>query len=119
MRRVKKKIFQSCHHPLNAQKRIIISLEDFRWSRQPLALQMILTDEGLLHMVKCSICSAVRGRVVIMGPKFDTVKKHVKRIELYAVRRLTTVLQQIKFGIMKTCMSLILLISMLWIFPIW
>jgi hypothetical protein len=64
--------------------------------------EMILTDEGLLHMVKCSICSAVRGRTVIMGPKFDTVKRHAKRIchvkntELYAARRPTTVLQQIQ-----------------------
>jgi hypothetical protein len=64
--------------------------------------EMILTNEGLLHMVKCSICSAVRGRALIIGPKFDTVNRHTKRIghlkntELYAVRRPTTVLQQIQ-----------------------
>jgi hypothetical protein len=64
--------------------------------------EMILTDEGLLHMVKCSICSAVKGRAVIMGPKFDIVKRHAKRVghlkntELYASRRPTTVLQQIQ-----------------------
>jgi hypothetical protein len=64
--------------------------------------EMILTDEGLLHMVKCSICSVVRGRVVIIGPKFDTIKRHakcighLKNIELYAARRPTSILQQIQ-----------------------
>jgi hypothetical protein len=44
----------------------------------------------------------VRGRAVIMNPKFGAVKRHAKRIchvkntELYAARRPTTVLQQIQ-----------------------
>jgi hypothetical protein len=72
------------------------------WSATCPWSEMILTDEGLLHIVKCSICSAVRGRPIIMGPKFDTVKRHGKRVchlknvELYAARRPTTVLQQIQ-----------------------
>jgi hypothetical protein len=53
-------------------------------------------------MVKCNICIAVRGHLVIMGPKWDTVRRHGKRIchlkntELFAQRRPTTVLQQIQ-----------------------
>jgi hypothetical protein len=64
--------------------------------------EMLLTREGLLHMVKCGICTAVRGHPIIMGPKWDTVRRHAKRIchvkntELYAQRRPTTVLQQIQ-----------------------
>jgi hypothetical protein len=64
--------------------------------------EMILSDDGLLHMVKCSVCSSVRGRAMIMGPKFDTVKRHGKQIclikntELYAARRPITMLQQIQ-----------------------
>jgi hypothetical protein len=63
---------------------------------------MILTWEGLLHMVKCSICTAVRGHPIIMGPKWDTVQRHGKRVchvkntELYAQRRPTTMLEQIQ-----------------------
>jgi hypothetical protein len=69
------------------------------WSAKAPWSEMILTREGLLHMVKCTICSAMRGYPVIMGPKWDTVRRHGKRIchvkntELYVQRRPTTVLQ--------------------------
>jgi hypothetical protein len=63
---------------------------------------MILISDGLLHMVKCSICSVVRGRAVIMGPKWDTVRRygkrlcHLKNTKIYASRWPTTVLQQMQ-----------------------
>jgi hypothetical protein len=41
------------------------------WSTKAPWNEMILTHEGLLHMVKCSIYSTVRGHPVIMGPKWD------------------------------------------------
>jgi hypothetical protein len=72
------------------------------WSAKASWNEMILTSDGLLHMVKCSICSTVRGRAVIMGPKWDTVRRHGKRVchlkntEIYASRRPTTVLQQMQ-----------------------
>jgi hypothetical protein len=71
------------------------------WSAKAPWNEMILTREVLLHMVKCSICTAVRGHPIIIGPKWDTVQRHGKRVchvkntELYAQRRPTTVLQQI------------------------
>jgi hypothetical protein len=73
-----------------------------KWSAKAPWSEMILTREGLFHMVKCSICSTVRGHLVIMGPKWDIVQRHMKRIchvkntKLYAQRRPTTVLQQIQ-----------------------
>jgi hypothetical protein len=72
------------------------------WSAKCPWSEMILSRDGLLHMVKCSICTVVRGRPVIMGPKWDTIWHHGKRkcylknTELYAVRRPTSVLQQIQ-----------------------
>jgi hypothetical protein len=72
------------------------------WSAKAPWSEMILTSDGLLHMVKCNICSTVRGRAVIMGPKWDTVRRHskcvchLKNTEIYATRRPTTVLQQMQ-----------------------
>jgi hypothetical protein len=72
------------------------------WSARAPWTEMILTADGLLHMVKCTICSTVRGKPVIMGPKWDTINRHSRRIchvkntELYATRRPSTVLQQIQ-----------------------
>jgi hypothetical protein len=62
---------------------------------------MILSDEDLSHMVKCTIYLVVRGRAMIMGPKFDIIKRlaklicHLKNTELYVARKPITVLQQI------------------------
>jgi hypothetical protein len=72
------------------------------WSARTPWTEMILTADGLLHMVKCTICSAVRGRPMIMGPKWDTINRHSRRIchiknmELYDARRPSIVLQQIQ-----------------------
>jgi hypothetical protein len=72
------------------------------WSAKAPWSEMILTREGFLHMVKCSICTAMRGHPIIMGPKWDTVQRHGKRVchvkntEFYAQRRPTTVLEQIQ-----------------------
>jgi hypothetical protein len=72
------------------------------WAMKAPWSEMILTSDGLLHMVKCSICSAVRDRPVIMGPKWDTVRRqrhrrcHLKNAEVYASKRPTTVLQQMQ-----------------------
>jgi hypothetical protein len=72
------------------------------WSAKAPWSEMILTRDGLLHMVKCSVCTSVRGHPVIMMPKWDTVRRHgfrichVKNTELYAQRRPTSVLAQIR-----------------------
>jgi hypothetical protein len=72
------------------------------WSAKVPWSEMILSQEGLLHMVKCSICTTMRGRPIIMGPKWDMVRRHatrkchLKNTELYATRRPTSVLQQIQ-----------------------
>jgi hypothetical protein len=72
------------------------------WSAKCPWSEMILSHDGLLHMVKCSICTTVRGKPVIMGPKWDTIwrhgkrKCHLKNTKLYAARRPTSVLQQIQ-----------------------
>jgi hypothetical protein len=68
------------------------------WSAKAPWSEMILTADGILHMVKCIICSTVKGRPMIMAPKWDTIRRHSKRIchlkntKLYATRRPTTVL---------------------------
>jgi hypothetical protein len=60
------------------------------WSAKAPWSEMILTRDGLLHIVKCSVCTSVRGHPVIMMPKWDTVRRHgfrichVKNTELYA-----------------------------------
>ena len=64
--------------------------------------EMILISDGLLHMVKCNICSIVQGRTVIMGPKWDTIRRHSKHVchlkntKIYASRRPTTMLHQMQ-----------------------
>jgi hypothetical protein len=72
------------------------------WSAKAPWNEMVLTQVGFLHMVKCSVCTSVKGHLVIMHPKWDTVRRHALRIchvkndELYAQRHPTSVLDQIR-----------------------
>jgi hypothetical protein len=72
------------------------------WSTKCPWSEMVLSHDGLLHMVKCSICTAVRGRPVIFAPKWDTTwrhgkrKSHLRNTELYAARGPTFVLEQVQ-----------------------
>jgi hypothetical protein len=39
---------------------------------------MVCGDRNtIMHRVKCIICSLVKGKPVTMGPKSDTLEKHV------------------------------------------
>ncbi len=40
---------------------------------------MLKNEFGEVHMVKCIVCSFVKGKDVIMGPKFDTLEKHARK----------------------------------------
>jgi hypothetical protein len=63
--------------------------------------EAILKPDGMLHMVRCIICSHGR-KECIMAPKWDTLSKHgmreshKKNALLYASRQPTTILEQIQ-----------------------
>jgi hypothetical protein len=40
---------------------------------------MLKIDYGEIHCVKCIVCSTMKGKDVILGPKFDTLEKHAKK----------------------------------------
>lgn len=40
---------------------------------------MLKSEFGEVYMVKCILCSFVKGKDVIMGPKFDTLAKHARK----------------------------------------
>ena len=62
----------------------------------------ILRDDGLLHLVKCTICSTIGRKICVMAPKWDTLKRHglrkchVKNSMLFAARRPTSIMDQIQ-----------------------
>jgi hypothetical protein len=46
------------------------------WSAKLPWAEGILTDDGILHMVRCRVCSAVGKKPCVMAPKSDTLFKH-------------------------------------------
>jgi len=42
-------------------------------------IEMLKSEFGEIHMVKCIVCYFVKGKDVIMGPKFDTLAKHARK----------------------------------------
>jgi hypothetical protein len=41
--------------------------------------KMVKSEFGEVHMVKCIVCSFLKGKDVIMGPTFDTFEKHATK----------------------------------------
>ena len=72
------------------------------WAAKAPWSEAVLRSDGLLHFVKCSICSAVGKKDCLMNPKWDTISRHglrkchTKNQMLYASRRPATVLDQIQ-----------------------
>lgn len=72
------------------------------WAAKAPWSEGVLKEDGLLHAVKCTICTAVGRKPCLMGPKWDTIQRHGKRkcheknALLYAARRPTSVLEQIQ-----------------------
>ena len=46
------------------------------WSAKLPWAEGILTDDGILHLVRCRVCSAVGKKPCVMAPKSDTLFKH-------------------------------------------
>jgi hypothetical protein len=44
--------------------------------------KMLKSEFGEVHMVKCIVCSFVKGKDVIIGPKFDTFEKHARKAKV-------------------------------------
>jgi hypothetical protein len=42
---------------------------------------MLKSEFGEVHMVKCIVCSFVKGKDVIMGLKFDILEKHARKVK--------------------------------------
>jgi hypothetical protein len=40
---------------------------------------MLKSDYGEIHRVKCIVYSIMKGKDVILGPKFDTLEKHARK----------------------------------------
>jgi hypothetical protein len=72
------------------------------WSTKAPWSEMILIQDGLLHMIDCSTCSAIKGHPVIMGSKWDTVRDHglkichAKNTKLFAQRCPTSIWTKFK-----------------------
>ena len=72
------------------------------WAAKAPWSEGIFRDDGLLHLVKCTICSVVGRKTCVMAPKWDTLKRHglrkchVKNSVLFATRRPTSVMDQIQ-----------------------
>ena len=64
--------------------------------------KVVLREDELLHVIKCTICSAVGLKPCVMAPKWDTIschtnrKCHQKNSLLYVARHPTSVLDQIQ-----------------------
>ncbi len=43
---------------------------------------MLKSDLGNINHVKCIVCIIVKGKDVILGPKFDTLNKHEGRTKV-------------------------------------
>ena len=62
----------------------------------------ILKEDGLLHLVKCTIYSIVGHKIYVMAMKWDTLKRHglrkchVKNSVLFVVQQPTSVMDQIQ-----------------------
>lgn len=48
----------------------------FEWAAKLPWAEGILSSDGVLHMVKCKVCSAFDRKACIMAPKLDTLFKH-------------------------------------------
>ena len=49
------------------------------WAARLLWAKLYRGGDGLYEFVKCLVCSTVEGRVKILGPKWDTLKKHGRK----------------------------------------
>ena len=73
-----------------------------KWATKAPWSEGILREDGLLHLVKCMICSTVGRKICVMAPKWDTLKRHglrkchVKNFVLFATRQPTSVMDQIQ-----------------------
>jgi hypothetical protein len=72
------------------------------WAAKAPWSEGVLRSDGLLHLVKCTICSTVGKKPCLMAPKWDTISRHglrkchAKNQLLYASRRPSTVLDLIQ-----------------------
>ncbi len=72
------------------------------WAAKAPWSEGVLRSDGLLHLVKCTICSTVGRKPCLMAPKWDTISRHglrkchAKNQLLYASRRPSTVLDLIQ-----------------------
>jgi hypothetical protein len=63
---------------------------------------MLKSDYGEIHHVKCIVCSTMKGKDVILGPKFDTLEKHVRKTK--AIRNMPHLgKKQREFYVNKKC----------------
>jgi hypothetical protein len=46
-------------------------------------VEMLKIDYGEIHRVKCIVCSTMKGKDVILGPKFDTLEKHARKLRQF------------------------------------
>ncbi len=51
------------------------------WATQFMWTKMLKSEFGEVHMVKCIVCSFVKGKDVIMGLKFDILEKHARKVK--------------------------------------
>jgi hypothetical protein len=49
------------------------------WATQLPWPEMLRSEIGKVHCVKCKVCSFVKGKDVILRPKVDTLEKHVRK----------------------------------------
>ena len=60
----------------------------------------MLADDGLLHQVRCLVCSGIGKKDFLMMPKRSTLEKHdqssmhKQNLSIFAAKRPTSVLQQ-------------------------
>lgn len=70
------------------------------WAAKCPWAEMVLAPDGVLHMVRCRVCTEMGKKPYVMGPKLYTLQTHEKRAKhkrnmvLFAGKRPTTVLQQ-------------------------
>jgi hypothetical protein len=71
------------------------------WSAELPWAEMVLANDGRLHMVRCRVCTDMGKKPHVMGPKWHTLlshdrrTKHKKKMLLYASRRPTSVLEHV------------------------
>lgn len=71
-----------------------------RVAKEP-SSEAILAEDGVMHLVRCKPCSIVRGKLIHMAPKWDTISKdkyhefYKKCILLYAARGSMSIAKQI------------------------